>query len=141
MAARPMQPPPCPPPPQGPEIAAIFVFQSRLKNLEERLLDQEQARELYTPPFGVVCVAYPKTWDQTSNPLYHYFGTENDSPMNFSILNPPPPTPGSPIFTGWGMCVCGGGRGRLLCILQPLCVHLDRLTHGGGPGSKLLVPR
>ena len=29
-------------------------------HLEERLLDQAQARALYTPFFGVVRVAYPK---------------------------------------------------------------------------------
>ena len=37
-------------------------------HLEERLLDQAQARASYTPPFfGVVRVAYPIVWFLTSN--------------------------------------------------------------------------
>ena len=38
-------------------------------HLEERLLDQAQARALYTPFLGVVRVAYPKVWFLASNPL------------------------------------------------------------------------
>ena len=39
-------------------------------HLEERLLDQAQARALYTPLFlGVVRVVYPNVWFLTSNPL------------------------------------------------------------------------
>ena len=46
---------------------SCFSFRN---HLEERLLDQAQARVSYTPPlFGVVCVAYPNVWFLMSNPL------------------------------------------------------------------------
>ena len=39
-------------------------------HLEERLLDQAQARASYTPPLlGVIRVAYPKACYWMSNPL------------------------------------------------------------------------
>ena len=86
------------------------------------------AGAVYPPPhFFGVRVAYPKTWYQTSNPLQnHHFGTENDHPMNFSILTPLalPPVPRYPIFGGWVWVGVGGGS-KLLCILWPLCVDLD----------------
>ena len=55
-------PPPCPSRtlvlPHGGVGDRLLVNQN---HLEERLLDQAQARALYTPPFfWVICVAYPK---------------------------------------------------------------------------------
>ena len=38
-------------------------------HLEERLLDQAQARTPYTPAWGVIRVAYPKAWYWMFNPL------------------------------------------------------------------------
>ena len=90
-------------------------------HLEERLLDQAQARASYTPFFGVVRVAYPNVWFLTSNPLEnHHFRTKNDPRMIFWILTPVPPRTGVPFFEGGG-----GGGAKLLCVLWPLCVYLD----------------
>ena len=77
----------------------------------------------YTPLlFGVIHVAYPKVWSQVFNPvLNHHFGTENDFPMIFSFLTPPPHIQ-VPLFFGvwvWGVA------SKLLCVLQPLCVDSD----------------
>ena len=55
----------------------------------KRLLDQAQARAPETPFFGVVCVAYPKVWFLTSNPLWnHHFRTKNDPPVIFLDFDP-----------------------------------------------------
>ena len=64
--------------------------------------------------------------------------------MNFSILTP---LPGYPNFRGaGGVWVVGGlvaycGRCVQTLVLNNFFLYVDSLTHGGGPGSKLQVPR
>ena len=54
----------------SPRCSQLFNHESLAPNhLEERLLDQAQARASYTPLFWVVRVAYPNVWFLTFNPL------------------------------------------------------------------------
>ena len=78
------------------------------------------------PLLGVVRVGYPKMGYTTSNPLCNYhFGTENDPPMNFSILTHRRPCTRVPPLGGGGGGAHGPQRANILCktCVRPcLCV-------------------
>ena len=83
-------------------------------HLEERLLDQAQAKAPYTPILGlfvwVILDAQPL--------VDHFFGSQNDTSMKNLILTPPLILPGC--LPGVEVGVWGGGSKR-----WTLCLDLD----------------
>ena len=63
--------------------------------------------------------------------------------MNFSILTPPPPHTQVPFFLGGvktSLCIAAAVCGFTPRSRRTFFLHMDPLTHGGGPRFQLQVP-